>query len=174
MSTQTQPAAPDPDEPTAIVANKATPLAALAWSEDADDGDGPLDPLDDDRSTTFWLRLYAGTTAAVVLALGVVLWFVRSDRHHRTQAVTVPASSAPGVILPSAPPAAAPAPMPSVTQAPIAPPVAAAPPPEPTWGAPTSGRPADAGCRVHQGNAGSRHHFHQPGTGHRCRTRNLQ
>jgi hypothetical protein len=72
----------EPDEPTAIVANKATPLAALAWSEDADDGDGPLDPLDDDRSTTFWLRLYAGTTAAVVLALGVVLWFVRSDHHH--------------------------------------------------------------------------------------------
>jgi hypothetical protein len=61
MSTQTQPAAPDPDEPTAIVANKATPLAELAWS-DVEDDDDLFDT--DDRSTTFWLWLYVGTTAA--------------------------------------------------------------------------------------------------------------
>jgi len=118
MSTQTQPAAPDDDEPTAIVADKATPLAELAWS-DVEDDDDLFDT--DDRSATFWLWLYVGTTAAAVLALGVLLWFVWSDHHHPTQAVAVPASSAPDVVPPSSPP-----------------PVAPAPPPEPTWGAPTS------------------------------------
>jgi len=81
MSTQTQPAAPDADEPTAIVADdKATALAAVAWSADDDD----TELFDDDEGTTFWLRLYVGITAAVVLVLGVVLWFVLSDHHQPT------------------------------------------------------------------------------------------
>jgi hypothetical protein len=145
MSTQTQPAAPDADEPTIVVDDdRATALAALAWSE-ADDNE--TIPFDHDRSTTFWLRLYAGTTAAFVLALGIVLWFVLSSHHQSAQEpAAVPASSAPDVIVPSSPtaaapeptPSAAPVPMPSAAPAPMPPPVAAAPSPEPTWGAPTS------------------------------------
>src|ERR1700722_11267112 len=142
MATQTQPAAPDGDDPTAIVADdkavnpvesraiiseffrpgdkdyapkdfiqavrveareakddtvaamgalgddntvivpdirptKATALAAVAWS--ADDGDDATVLYDDDEDdadrTTFWLRLFVATGAAVVLVLGIVLWF---------------------------------------------------------------------------------------------------
>jgi Domain of unknown function (DUF4189) len=131
-------AAPHGEPPTAVVANKAPTVAALAWSEDADDGD---DPLDDDRSTTFWLRLYVGTTTAVVLALGVMLWFVLSNHREPVAAVAVPASTAPVAVLPSSPAAAAPVPMPSAPPAPTAPPVAASP--EPIWGAspPTAAAP---------------------------------
>jgi hypothetical protein len=67
MSTQTQPAAPDPDEPTAIVANKATPLAALAWSEDADDGDDTQAAAAPDDTRTV-ISPDAGPTQDVELA----------------------------------------------------------------------------------------------------------
>ena len=126
--------APDAGEPTVVVADdKATALAGLAWSED--DGDGETIQFDADRTTTFWLWLNVATTAALVLVLGVVLWFVLSDHRQPARDDASPASSAPDVVLPSSPPAAAPAPMSSVTPTPIAPPVAA-PPPEPTWAAP--------------------------------------
>jgi hypothetical protein len=176
MSTQTQPAAPDDDEPTAIVADKATPLAELAWS-DVEDDDDLFDT--DDRSATFWLWLYVGTTAAAVLALGVLLWFVWSDHHHPTQAVAVPASSAPDVVPPSSPPPVAPAPPPEPTWgAPTPPPVAAAPPPEPTWGAPTSApvqaapQARDAAFIKAMQNLGIT--FDSQTRAPRCRTRNLQ
>jgi hypothetical protein len=119
VSTQTQPAAPDADDPTVVVADdKATALVGLAWSDT--DNDETI-ALDDDRDrTTFWLWLYAGTAAAVVLILGVVLWFVLSDHHHPTEAVAVPASAAPDVVLPASPAVAAPAPVPSATPAPAA------------------------------------------------------
>lgn len=129
MSTQTQPAAPNDDEPTAVVADdKATALAGLAWSDDAEDYDEAFDGLRD--RTTLWLRLFVATATAVVLVLGVVLWFVLSDHHEPAAAVTAPDHpSAPNVALPSGPDdkivpsAAAPAP---------APPHIAAPTPEPT------------------------------------------
>ena len=126
-------AAPDAGEPTVVVADvKATALAGLAWSED--DGDDETIQFDADRTTTFWLWLNVATTAALVLVLGVVLWFVLSEHRQPARDDASPASSAPDVMVPSSPPAAAPAPMPSVTSTPIAPPVAA-PPPDPTWAA---------------------------------------
>jgi serine/threonine-protein kinase len=128
MSTQTQPAAADAGEPTAIVADdKATVLAGLAWSDDTEDYDEAFDGLRD--RTTLWLRLFVATAAAVVLVLGVVLWFVLSDHHEPAAAVAAPAPSAPDVAPPSGPddkivPSA-------VAPAPAPPPIAAAPP-EPT------------------------------------------
>jgi hypothetical protein len=131
-------AAPHAEPPTAVVANKAPTVAGLAWS-DTDDTEDYDDLLDDDRSTTFWLRLYVATAAAVVLALGVVLWFMLSDHHQPAHNDAIAAHSAPDVVLPSSPAAAAPVPMPSAAPTSVPPPVAAAPPPEPTWGAaPTS------------------------------------
>jgi serine/threonine protein kinase, bacterial len=129
MNTQTQSAAPNDDEPTAVVADdKATALAGLAWSDDTEDYDEAFDELRD--RTTLWLRLFVATVTAVVLVLGVTLWFVLSDHHEPAAAVAVPAPSAPDVApIPSGPDdkivpsAVAPAP---------APPPIAAPPPEPT------------------------------------------
>jgi Protein of unknown function (DUF732) len=130
MSTQTQPAARDAGEPTAIVASdKATALAALAWS-DADDDETV--EFDADR-TTFWLRLYAGTTAALVLILGIVLWFVLSSHHQPGQEpVAVPASTAPDVVAAPAPSGPDDRVVPSPAAPAPAPPSIAAPPPEPT------------------------------------------
>ncbi len=123
------------DDDTVIVPDirptKATALAAVAWS--ADDGDDATVLYDDDEDdadrTTFWLRLFVATGAAVVLVLGIVLWFVLSSHHQPARDDAVPASSAPDVVLPSSPAAAAPVPMPSAAPAPTPPPVAAAPPP---------------------------------------------
>jgi hypothetical protein len=126
MSTQTQAAAPDAGEPTAVVTDdKATALVGLAWSDADDDDDAEL--FEDADRTTFWLRLYVGTTAAVVLVLGVVLWFVLSDHHEPAAAVAAPAPSPPDVALPSGPDDKI---VPSAV-APAPPPIAA-PPPEPT------------------------------------------
>jgi hypothetical protein len=129
MSTQTQAAAPDAGEPTVIVADdKATALAALAWSDTDDDETFAFDQHD---RTTFWLRLYVGTIAVVVVVLGVTLWYVLSQRPEPEPAAapSVPVSSA-----------AVPAPVPSgpddevvpsttVEAAPSPPPVIAEPPP---------------------------------------------
>jgi Protein of unknown function (DUF732) len=93
MSTQTQAAAPDAGEPTVIVADdKATALAGLAWS-DTDDEAFSFDQHD---RTTFWLRLYVGTIAVVVIVLGVTLWYVLSQRREPEPAAahSVPVSSA--------------------------------------------------------------------------------
>jgi hypothetical protein len=68
------------DDDTVIVPdirpNKATALAAVAWSPD--DGDDATvlyddDDEDDDDRTTFWLRLFVAAAAAVVLVLGIVV-----------------------------------------------------------------------------------------------------
>lgn len=67
------------DDDTVIVPdirpNKATALAAVAWSPD--DGDDATvlydDDEDDDDRTTFWLRLFVTAAAAVVLVLGIVV-----------------------------------------------------------------------------------------------------
>jgi hypothetical protein len=133
MSTQTQPAAPDADEPTAIVADdKATELAALAWSDDDDDETvlyDDVEPFDDADLTTFWLRVYAGIIAAVVVVLGVVLWYVLSQRiePEPTAAPAVPTSSAVAAPVPSGPDDKI---VPSTTEpAPARPPVIAEPPP---------------------------------------------
>jgi|GEM_PF-1968472 serine/threonine protein kinase, bacterial len=127
MSTQIQPAAPNDDEPTAIVADdKATVLAGLAWSDDTEDYDEAFDELRD--RTTLWLRLFVATATAVVLVLGVVLWFVLSDHHEPAAAVAAPAPSTPDVApIPSGPDDKI---VPSAV-APAPPPIAA-PPPEPT------------------------------------------
>jgi hypothetical protein len=129
MSTQTQAAAPDAGEPTVVVADdKATALAGLAWS-DADDDE--TFSFEHDR-TTFWLRLYVGITAAVVVFLGVVLWYVVGQHPEPEPA------AAPAVPVSSAPIVTAPAPsgpddqiVPSTTTepAPAPQPVIAAPPP---------------------------------------------
>ena len=133
MSTQTQPAAPDADEPTAIVANdKATELAALAWSDDNDDETvlyDDVEPFDDADRTTFWLRVYAGIIAAVVVILAVVLWYVLSQRTEPkpTAAPAVPTSSAVAAPVPSGPDDKI---VPSTTEPVSAPPpVVAEPPP---------------------------------------------
>jgi hypothetical protein len=137
MSTQTQPAAPHADEPTAMVADdKATELAALAWSDDDDDDDDDetvlyddVDPFDDADLTTFWLRVYAGIIAAVVVVLGIVLWYVLSQRiePEPTAAPAVPTSSAVAAPVPSGPDDKI---VPSTTEpAPARPPVIAEPPP---------------------------------------------
>jgi hypothetical protein len=96
-----------------------------------------------------------------------------------TQAVAVPASSAPDVVPPSSPPPVAPAPPPEPTWgAPTPPPVAAAPPPEPTWGAPTSApvqaapQARDAAFIKAMQNLGIT--FDSQTRAPRCRTRNLQ
>jgi hypothetical protein len=94
MSTQTQAAAPGAGEPTVIVADdNATALAGLAWS-DTDDDEAFL--FDQHDRTTFWLRLYVGTIAAVVVVLGVTLWHVLSQRPEPEPAAAprVPMSSA--------------------------------------------------------------------------------
>jgi hypothetical protein len=75
---QTQASAPDAGEPTVIVVDdKATAFAGLAWSDADDDETFSFDPHD---RTTFWLRLYVGTIAVVVVVLGVTLWYVLSQR----------------------------------------------------------------------------------------------
>ncbi|MFZ0715747.1 DUF732 domain-containing protein [Mycobacterium sp.] len=129
MSTQTQPAAPDGDEPTAIVADdKATVLVALAWS-DAEDYPDDAETIDDADRTTFWLRLSVATAAAVVLVLGVVLWYVLGQRTEREPAAApaVPMSSAAAAPVPSGPDDKI---VPSTTEsAPAPPPVIAEPPP---------------------------------------------
>ncbi|HEX4390112.1 MAG TPA: DUF732 domain-containing protein [Mycobacterium sp.] len=94
MSTQTQAAAPDAGEPTVIVADdNATALAGLAWSDTDDDETFSFDQHD---RTTFWLRLYVGTIAVVVVVLGVTLWYVLSQRPEPEPAAAprVPVSSA--------------------------------------------------------------------------------
>ena len=94
MSTQTQAAAPDAGEPTVIVADeKATALAGLAWSDTDDDETFSFDQHD---RTTFWLRLYVGTIAVVVVVLGVTLWYVLNQRLEPEPAAAprVPVSSA--------------------------------------------------------------------------------
>ena len=126
MSTQTQAAAPDAGEPTAVVADdKATALVGLAWSA-AEDYPDDAETVDDMDRTTFWLRLSVATAAAVVVVLGVVLAYVLSQRTEPEPAAApaVPAPSAPDVVVPSSP---APEPSPSVEPAP--PPVIIAPPP---------------------------------------------
>jgi hypothetical protein len=130
MSTQTQSAAPDDDEPTAVVADdKATALAELAWSaDDVDDDTGLFDDANVDR-TTFWLRLSVATAAAVVVVLAVVLWYVLGQRTEPepTAAPVVPTSSAVAAPVPSGPDDKI---VPSTTEpAPAAPPVIAEPPP---------------------------------------------
>ena len=78
MSTQIQAAAPDAGEPTVIVADdNATALAGLAWSDTDDDETFSFDQHD---RTTFWLRLYVGTIAVVVVVLGVMPWTVLAGR----------------------------------------------------------------------------------------------
>ena len=137
MSTQTQPATPDADEPTVIVTDeKATALAGLGWS-DAEDYDAAFDDLRD--HTTLWLRFFVGITAAVVVILAIVLWSVLSE-HQAVEEAPAAALSAPDVIVPSSPPAAAPAPIPSEEPAPP-PPVIAAPPPVSTEAPPPPPRP---------------------------------
>jgi serine/threonine protein kinase, bacterial len=135
MSTPTQPAAPDADEPTAIVADdKASELAALAWSDDDDDDDqtvlyDDVEPFDDADRTTFWLRVYAGIIAAVVVLLAVVLWYVLSQRTEPepTAAPAIPTSSAVAAPVPSGPDDKI---VPSTTEpVPTPPPVIAEPPP---------------------------------------------
>src|ERR1700761_6603520 len=128
MSTQTQPAAPDAGEPTAVVADdKTAALAGLAWSDTDDDEMFSFDQRD---RTTFWLRLYAGTIAAVVVVLGVTLWYVLGQRAEPKPAAapTVPASSAAvAAPLPSGPDDKI---VPSTPEpAPAPPPVIAEPPP---------------------------------------------
>jgi Protein of unknown function (DUF732) len=94
MSTQTQASAPDAGEPTVIVVDdKAAAHAELAWSDADDDETFSFDPHD---RTTFWLRLYVGTIAVLVVVLGVTLWYVLSQRAEPepTAAPRVPVSSA--------------------------------------------------------------------------------
>jgi hypothetical protein len=129
MSTQTQPAVPDGDEPTAIVADdKATALVGLAWS-DAEDHPDDAETVDDSDRTTFWLRVYVATAAAVVVVLGVVLWYVLSQRTEPepTAAPAVPTSSAVAAPVPPGPDDKI---VPSTTEpAPARPPLIAEPPP---------------------------------------------
>ncbi|MFZ0226058.1 MAG: DUF732 domain-containing protein [Mycobacterium sp.] len=131
MSTQTQAAAPDAGEPTLVVADdKATALAALAWSDAEDYPDDETELFDDaDDRTTFWLRLYVAIVAAVVVVLGVTLGWVLSEHREPVAAVAVPTSSAPIATapVPSGPDDSV---MPSTTEpAPTPPPVIAEPPP---------------------------------------------
>jgi Protein of unknown function (DUF732) len=132
MSTHTQAAAPDAGEPTVIVDDdKAAALAGLAWSEADDDETFSFDQHD---RTTFWLRLYVGTVAVVVVVLGVTLWSVLSQRRepesaapHRapvsSTAVVTPVPSGPDdKVVPSttesAPPLVIAEPPPVTTEAP--------------------------------------------------------
>ncbi len=128
MSTQTQPAASDTGEPTAVVADRnATELARLAWSTARDySDDDDLYGAERDR-TTLWLRFFVGVVAAAIVAiLAVTLWSVLSDRQEPAAAVAVPTSSAPDVVAPSTP---APEPSPTPEPAPTPPLIIAAPPP---------------------------------------------
>lgn len=128
MSTQTQAAAPDAGEPTAIVADdKATALAGLAWSaaEDYPDDDDTELWTDERGRTTVWLWFFVAVLAVIIAVLGLTLWDVLGTSAEDTAA---PATSTP---------AAAPSPddtvVPSTTVEPApAPPPIAAPPPEPT------------------------------------------
>ena len=148
MSTQTQAAAPDAGEPTVTVADdKATALAALAWSDTDDDETFSFDQQD---RTTFWLRLYVGTIAVVVVVLGVTLWYVLSQRPEpepaaaprvpvSSAAVAAPVPSGPDdEVVPSTTVEAAPAP-PLVIAEP--PPVTTEVPPPVTTSAPHEGDP---------------------------------
>jgi hypothetical protein len=126
MSTQTQASAPDAGEPTVIVVDdKATAFAGLAWSDADDDETFSFDPHD---RTTFWLRLYVGTIAVVVVVLGVTLWYVLSQRAEPepVAAPRVPVSSAAvAAPVPSGPDDKV---VPSTTEV-APPPVIAEPPP---------------------------------------------
>jgi Protein of unknown function (DUF732) len=126
MSTQTQAAAPDAGEPTVVVADdNATALAGLAWSDTDDDETFSFDQHD---RTTFWLRLYVGTIAVVVVVLGVTLWYVLSQRPEPEPAAAprVPVSSAAvATPVPSGPDDQV---VPSTTES-AAPPVITEPPP---------------------------------------------
>jgi hypothetical protein len=145
MSTQTQPAAPDAGEPTVVVADdQATALAGLAWSDTDDDETFSFDQHD---RTTFWLRLYVGTIAAVVVVLGVTLWSVLGQRAEPEPAATpaVPVSSTPvaepvrsGPDDKIAPSTTEPAPPPVITEPP---PVTTETPPPVTTSAPLQGEP---------------------------------
>jgi hypothetical protein len=148
MSTQTQAAAPDAGEPTLIVPNdNATALAGLAWSDADDDETFSFDQHD---RTTFWLRLYAGTIAVVVVVLGVMLWYVLSHRAEpepaaaprvpvSSAAVATPVPSGPDdEVVPATTVEAAPAP-PLVIAEP--PPVTTEVPPPSTTSAPHEGDP---------------------------------
>jgi len=148
MSTQTQAAAPDAGEPTVIVADdKATALAGLAWSDTDDDETFSFDQHD---RTTFWLRLYVGTIAVVVVVLGVMLWYVLRQRPEPEPAAApaVPVSSTPVAepvpsgpddkIAPSTAVEPAPAPPPVITEPPA---VTTEAPPPVTTSAPLQGDP---------------------------------
>jgi hypothetical protein len=138
MSTQTQAAAPDAGEPTVIVADDyATALAGLAWSDADDDETFSFDQHD---RTTFWLRLYVGTIAVVVVVLGVTLWYVLSQRPEPEPAAAprVPVSSAPvATPVPSGPDDQV---VPSTTES-APPPVTTEAPPPVTTSAPHQGGP---------------------------------
>jgi hypothetical protein len=147
MSTQTQAAAPDAGEPTVIVADdNATALAGLAWSDTDDDETFSFDQHD---RTTFWLRLYVGTIAVVVVVLGVTLWFVSQRPEPEpaaaprvpvsSAAVATPVPSGPDdKITPSTTVEPAPVPPPVITEPP---PVTTEAPPPMTTSAPRQGDP---------------------------------
>jgi len=148
MSTQTQAAAPDAGEPTVIVPDdNATALAGLAWSDADNDETFSLDQHD---RTTFWLRLYVGTVAVVVVVLGVMLWYVLSQRAEpepvaaprfpvSSAAIATPVPSGPDdEVVPSTTVEAAPAPPPVIAEPP---PVTTEVPPPVTTSAPHEGDP---------------------------------
>lgn len=140
MSTQTQPAAPDADadEPTVVVDDdKATALAALAWSHAAEDYPDTaetllydyVEPFVEADRTTLWLRLSVATAGAVVAILGVTLWHLlaHAGPELTPAAPTVPTSSTAAAPVPSGPDDKI---VPSTTEpAPAPPPVIAEPPP---------------------------------------------
>ena len=149
MSTQTPAAAPDAGEPTVIVADdKATALAGPAWS-DADDDE--TFSFDQHERTTFWLRLYVGTIAVVVVVLGVTLWYVLSQHPEpepaaaprnpvSSAAVAAPVPSGPDdKVFPSTTAEALPAPPLVIAEPP--PVTTEMPPPPATTSAPLQGDP---------------------------------
>jgi hypothetical protein len=108
-----------PETPTAWSDHDdATPLEWPVDVDDVDDDTLLYDDFDedpaDDRSTTFWLRLYVATLTVVAVVLGALLWWVLA--HHDAPA-TPPVAA---VAVPSSP-----------DDKVVPPPVAAVPPPAP-------------------------------------------
>jgi len=138
MSTQTQPAAaepPDADEPTAIVADdKATALAALAWSEDAEDYPAAERKPEPERLHQPWGDAWSAAVVILICAAVVTVAILAIGSFRHGDVAPVDTTPAPAPTL-SETPAAAPPSGPddkivpsSVAPATTLPPVEAAPP----------------------------------------------
>jgi hypothetical protein len=140
MSTQTQPAAaPDAGEPTAIVADdKATALAALAWSEDAEDYPAaekkPAKKPEPERLHQPWGDAWSAAVVILICAAVVTVAILAIGSFRHGDVAPVDTTPAPAPTL-SETPAAAPPSGPddkivpsAVAPAPTLPPVEAAPP----------------------------------------------